>query len=179
MRRRAAQAPARRQGGMSLPLVTPADIIRLLQQAGVAYRHLQHAPTRTSDESAAARGEPLEIGAKALLLKLDRDFRLFVLSAASRLDSPAIKQRFGVKSVRFATPEELLALTGLVPGSVPPFGRPLLDFELYCDVRIAGLARVAFNAGSLTESIVMGSGDYLRVAQPTDQFRFAQASASA
>jgi hypothetical protein len=58
---------------------------------------------------------------------------MLVLRAAKHLDSGAIKERFGAKKTRFATPEELRELPGLVPGSVPPFGRPILPFDLYAD----------------------------------------------
>ena len=137
-----------------------------LDGAGVAYRFVQHEATTTSEASAKARGEDIRIGGKALLLKTDDAYRLFVLSAAMRLDSAAARKLVGAKSVRFATAEELLAQTGLVPGSVPPFGRPILPFELYVDESVTANEKIAFNAGSLTDSIVMAVADYLRVAQP-------------
>jgi Ala-tRNA(Pro) deacylase len=143
------------------------DAIRqLLRDHQVEFREVHHAPTRTSEESAAARGEPLHVGGKAILLKTDDVFRLFVLPADRKLDSAAVRQQLGVKKTRFATPEELLALTSLVPGCVPPFGRPILDFDLYVDEAITRNDRIAFNAGSLTDSIVMNVQDYLRLAQP-------------
>jgi len=151
----------------------PQRIRALLDGWGMQYRHVVHTPTRTSEESAAARGEPLEIGAKALLLKIDAEFHLFVLSAARRLESAAVKARLSARSIRFATPDELHHATSLSPGSVPPFGRPVLPFDLYVDAGIAQLERVAFNAGSLTESIVMSSADYLRAANPREMFTFA------
>ena len=97
-------------------------IIELLDGEGVSYRRISHEPTRTSEDSARARGEALETGGKALLLKAGEAFSVFVLSAALKLDSSAVKKRLGVKSLRFATADELMDLTGLVPGSVPPFG---------------------------------------------------------
>lgn len=130
---------------------------------GVTFREVHHEPTRTSEESAMARGEELRVGGKALLLKVDDTFRLFVMSAARKLDSAAVKQRFGSKKLRFATPEELMELTGLVPGSVPPFGQPILPFPLYVDPSVLANDRVAFNAGSLTDSIVMAIADYERL----------------
>ncbi len=142
------------------------SIRELLRQHHVSFREIQHAPTRTSEESAAARGEPLHIGGKAILLKTDDVFRLFVLPADRKLDSAAVKRHLGVKKTRFATPEELLALTGLVPGCVPPFGRPILDFDLYVDETLTKNNRIAFNAGSLTDSVVMPMADYLRLAGP-------------
>jgi Ala-tRNA(Pro) deacylase len=125
---------------------------------------VHHEPTLTSEDSARARGEELRIGGKALLLKVNDEFRLFVLSAARQLDSAAIKQRFGAKKTRFASADELMELTGLVPGSVPPFGKPLLPFELYIDDSILENEKIAFNAGSLTDSVIMTVSDYRRIA---------------
>jgi len=147
------------------------NIRNWLEASGVAFREAHHEPTRTSEESAKARGEELRIGGKALLIKVDSTFRLFVLSADRKLDSGAIKQYFGAKKTRFATPEELMEMTGLVPGSVPPFGAPILPFPLYIDPSVLENPRVAFNAGSLTDSIIIAIEDYQRIAG-AEVFRF-------
>jgi prolyl-tRNA editing enzyme YbaK/EbsC (Cys-tRNA(Pro) deacylase) len=145
------------------------DTIRgLLNNAGVPFREIQHPPTYTSEQSAQARGEELRTGGKALLLKTDEVFRLFVLPADRKLDSAAVKRRFGAKKARFASADELKELTGLVPGSVPPFGQPILPFELFVDAAVRSNGRIAFNAGSLTDSIVLATVDYLMVANPTE-----------
>ena len=146
-------------------------IREFLHEQGVEYRELHHEPTLTSEDSARVRGEDIRVGGKALLIKVGDDFRLFVLSAALRVDSHAVRSYFGVRKTRFATAAELKELTGLVPGSVPPFGRPLLPFDLYVDSSIVENDRIAFNAGALTDSIFMTVADYLRVAKPI-VFRF-------
>ncbi len=137
-----------------------------LDQAGVEYRELHHEPTRTSEDSARVRGEELRVGGKALLMKVGGEFKLFVVSAALRMDSQAIRSRFGTRKTRFARTEELLELTGLVPGAVPPFGKPILPFDLYVDESITQNDRIAFNAGSLTDSMFLRMEDYLAVARP-------------
>jgi Ala-tRNA(Pro) deacylase len=143
------------------------QIRTLLKEKGISYREVEHPPTFTSEESAAARGEELGVGAKALLLKTDENFRLFVMPADRKLDSSAIKRHLKAKKIRFATPEELMEMTGLVPGSVPPFGSPLLPFEIFGDEAIGTIHdRVAFNAGSLTHSIIMSSKDWEAIARP-------------
>ena len=144
-----------------------ARIRELLDERGIAYRVVEHAETFTSADSAAARGESLRTGGKALLLKADDRFVLAVLSADRKLDSRALQRLLGVRKMRFATREELAAETGgLVPGSVPPFGEPILPYSLYVDESIAGNERIAFNAAMLTRSIVMATEDYLAVAHP-------------
>jgi Ala-tRNA(Pro) deacylase len=145
------------------------QIRELLAREGVEFKEIVHVPTHTSEESARVRGESLSVGAKALLVKTDDVFRLFVLPADRQLDAKKVKQKLGVRSVRFAIKEELLEMTGLVPGSVPPFGRPLLPFELYGDSAIGSVKdKVAFNAGELTISIVMTASDWKAVARPVE-----------
>ncbi len=133
----------------------------------IEYKALNHEPTKTSKESAEARGEDLAVGGKGLVVKVNGSFKLFVLSASKKLDSNAIEKYFHVKGSRFATTDELMQLTGLVSGSVPPFGKPILGLELYVDNSIVRNQRIAFNAGSLTDSIIMSTADYLRIANPT------------
>lgn len=130
----------------------------------VTFKEVHHKPTFTSEESAKARGENVAIGGKALVIKINESYHIFVLSAARKLDSKALKKHFAVKKIRFANAEELMELTGLVPGSVPPFGRPIFEMDLYVDESIFENEKIAFNAGSLTDSIVMSTEDYSHVA---------------
>jgi prolyl-tRNA editing enzyme YbaK/EbsC (Cys-tRNA(Pro) deacylase) len=157
-------------------LQTPETVLENLRawliREGVSFREVQHAPTLTSEESARARGEELRLGGKALLMRVDAEFALFVLSADRRVDSAAIRRELSLRKLRFASREELAALTGLVPGGVPPFGRPILPFPLYVDLAIRHNDRIAFNAGSLTDSILLSLDDYLRLASPEKIFAF-------
>jgi len=145
-----------------MPLL--ASILALLDENGASYRRLSHEPTPTSEDSARVRGEPLALGGKALVIKAADRYLVLVISAARRLDSGKLKKALGVKKTRFATAEELHDLTGLVPGAVPPFGEPILPLPLYVDASVLANERIAFNAGSLTDSIIMSIGDYRRIA---------------
>ena len=145
---------------------TLATIRSFLDKHSVPYREVHHEPTETSEASAVARGEDLAIGGKAIVMKVGDAYKLFVVSAALRIDSTSIKQRFKAKKLRFANKEELLELAQLVPGSVPPFGPPITPFELHVDTSITENETIAFNAGSLTDSVIMNVGDYMRVAEP-------------
>jgi Ala-tRNA(Pro) deacylase len=142
------------------------SIRQFLDGNGITYRAAHHQPTYTSEEAANARGEEMKIGGKALVMKIGVEFRLFVLSGALKINSAAIKEHFQEKRTRFATSEELKELTGCVPGCVPPFGEPILPLPLYVDESILANQKIAFNAGSLTDSIIMDVADYLRIAKP-------------
>jgi Ala-tRNA(Pro) deacylase len=147
------------------------DIRDLLSRHAARFRAVHHEPTRTSEESARARGEPLAIGGKALLMKVGDHYALFVISAARRVDSAAIRRELAVSRLRFASAEELRRLTGLIPGSVPPFGEPILPFPLYADESVFENDRIAFNAGTLTDSIIMSVTAWESIARPR-RFRF-------
>jgi Ala-tRNA(Pro) deacylase len=156
-------------------------ILELLNNNCIDYKVLQHAETPTSEDSARVRGEDLSTGGKALVLKFrepqesDAGFAIFVMSASRQLHTKSIKNEFKSKNVRFATKEELAELTdGLVPGSVPPFGRPIVDLDLFIDTSITENETIAFNCGSLTDSIIMSRADYMEVADPTKVFSFSK-----
>ena len=65
-----------------------------------------------------------------------------------------------------------MELTGLPPGSVPPFGEPILPFRLCVDPSLLDNDEIAFNAGSLTDSMFVKVAEYREVVR-TEVFRFA------
>ncbi|HXV77465.1 MAG TPA: YbaK/EbsC family protein, partial [Candidatus Polarisedimenticolaceae bacterium] len=65
-------------------------------------------------------------------------------------------------------------LAGGSRGSVPPFGPPITGLELYVDESILRNDRVAFNAGSLTDSILMERSTYVEIAKPVEIFSFSR-----
>ena len=135
----------------------------MLEAAEISHRAVEHGETRTSEESARARGEALEVGGKALVVKADAMFHIAVLSADRKLDSRRLQIVLNSRKLRFATAEELFSVTGLVPGSVPPFGHPILPLDLIVDRSVLRNERIAFNAGSLQKSIIMATKDYIAV----------------
>jgi Ala-tRNA(Pro) deacylase len=138
----------------------------LLKEASINYHVLRHAPVYTSEEAAAVRGTPLSSGAKALVCKLDDTFAMFVVPADRKLASGAVRKQLGVRSLRFANREEVQQLTGLQPGSIPPFGS-LFSLKTYCDQRLAEAGTINFNAGDHSVSVSMTYADYLTAEQPT------------
>ena len=147
----------------------PGVLTRLLgalTEAGVRFTHTTHEPVYTSAEAARVRGVPLHSGAKALIIKAGDAVVMVVMPADLSLDSGALRNHLGVKRLRFATKEEVLELTGLTPGSIPPFGS-LFDLPTICDPGLQENERINFNAGAHTDSIQMTYSDYSRYESPT------------
>jgi Ala-tRNA(Pro) deacylase len=137
----------------------------LLSSAGVPFKVLHHEPVFTSEEAARVRGVELSSGAKALVCKADEEFLVFVLPADRRLDSRGVRRKRGLRRLRFANREEVLKLTGLMPGSIPPFGS-LFGLATLCDERLGENESINFNAGDHSVSVRMLYADYLRVEGP-------------
>jgi Ala-tRNA(Pro) deacylase len=137
----------------------------LLRRHGVAFDVLRHEPVHTSRQAAEIRGTPLSSGAKALVCKGDDEFVMFVMPADLKLDSKAARRSRGWKKLRFADRDELLRLTGLEPGSIPPFGS-LFSLPTLCDSRLGENDTINFNAGDHCTSVSMSYADYLEVESP-------------
>jgi Ala-tRNA(Pro) deacylase len=139
---------------------------RWLREAGVAFEIVEHAPVHTSEEAARARGTRLEEAAKALVVRAEDRYLHLVLPAHLRADSALLRALLGTHKLRFATPEELSALTGCAPGAVPPFGN-LFGLPVLVDEELCRNERVVFNAGSNSVSVTMRPGDLVRLSGAT------------
>lgn len=156
---------------------THQQLISTLDRAGAEYTRSAHVAVRTSEEAAAARGSSLASGAKAMLLSVkpapaagsaSEGLVLAVISAAAKLDSKLLRQTCGWKSTRFASEEEVLSLTGCLPGAVPPFGS-LWGIPTYMDASLREQGdTIHFNAGLRTTSVAMRLQEYLRVEVPVE-----------
>ncbi len=176
------------QVDLTQPTQATVDIIALLQNSEVDYKHIHHNECRTSEESQKARNEGgagIVIGAKAILMKIDlkqaeSQYWLFVLAGDKSINSKSLKkslkQKFSdFKKFRFSTAEEMAEVTnGLQPGTMPPFANPIFAdiAHLFIDSSLLEHDVVGFNAACLTQSLVVPTKDYINVAQATEIFNF-------
>ncbi len=142
------------------------QIRKFLEENSVTYKEVDHAAAETCEMSAELRGENIEIGGKTLLFKDKQGFKLFVISAALQADSNKIRKILGSQKLRFAHAQELMEKCSVVKGALPPFGRPLQDFDLYIDESIFLNESIAFNAGVLTKSFILDIEDYKKLVDP-------------
>ena len=149
----------------SITMSVADRLTEMLNQRGAAFDVLRHEPVYTSEQAARVRGTPLASGAKALVCKADGQFVMFVIPANRRLASKLVRKNESIRSLRFASRAEVAQLTGLQPGSIPPFGS-LFDLPTWCDEALAEQSVINFNAGDHAVSISMSYADYVSVEQP-------------
>ena len=143
------------------------QIIQLLKSNDIKYQTLEHEATPTCEDSARVRGTSPGQGAKALICYADKKPILIVLPCSRKLDPKIFKLLFSVHDLRFATPDEVLQLTGLQIGAIPPLGN-LFNLPTYIDQALSAEERIAFNAGDRAKSVIMSYSDYAPLAQAQD-----------
>lgn len=142
------------------------EIIRMLNFDSIAYKHLIHAETPTSEDSAKIRSTKMEEGVKSIILKGKSSKKNYQVNIPShlKLDMKAVADLVGEKC-EFESPEVIKERFGLIIGGIPPFGT-LMNIDTYFDEGIGKEERAAFNCGFLTESIVMKSKDLVSLVSP-------------
>jgi Ala-tRNA(Pro) deacylase len=142
---------------------TEKRLLEFLNSSGVEFKYVEHNQIEGNrcEDSSKARGIDLKYGAKTLLMKANDSFHIFTLSAAKKANSKKMRKVLGAHKLRFATADELMEHCGVIKGALPPFGRPLFDFDHYIDESIYKLDIVAFNAAVLEKSCIMSSANYL------------------
>ncbi len=141
------------------------QIIAAIKNAGFVYQTYEHEPVHTSADAAKIRQTSLHMGVKALVMYADGKPVMVGVSADRKVDMKAFKHTFAVRDLRMATPEEVLQVTSVPIGAVPPFGH-IFGIPLYMDQAVKGNETVVFNAGLHTKSISLKELDYEKVAKP-------------
>jgi len=145
-------------------------LVSLLEAGAARFRVIDHPAEGRSDLVAQIRGTAPGQGAKAMLCRSkdgEPAYALVVLPGDRKLDFKLVAQALGLKKATLASPDEAMATTGCVIGAIPPFVdgsalRLVVDPAL-----VEQFDEIAFNAGRLDRSIVLDSGDYVRLARPT------------
>ncbi|MEW6359618.1 MAG: YbaK/EbsC family protein [Planctomycetota bacterium] len=136
-------------------------ILNHLTAQGIPFDKLEHEVVTTSEAAAGARSSRIEEGAKALIVKAEETFYHLIISAAKRVDNNRLRKLIGTRKVRFARPDEVMALTGCMPGAVPPFGN-LFGLKVFMDDALMAEDTVYFNCGSHTVSLRMRREDLVK-----------------
>lgn len=147
-------------------------ITGLLHDAGAWHETFEHEPVLTSAQASQVRhGYSQHQGAKAILLRVKRSesekfFVMLVFPGDMQFDKIKVKKLLRARDLRFATEEEVGALTGgILPGGVPPFGN-LFNLPVIADPTLFENDKIIFNAGDRRFSVAMRADDYERIVNP-------------
>jgi Cys-tRNA(Pro) deacylase len=141
-----------------------ADVVRVLEQAGIDFDVLEHARTMRAVDEAAALGVEAEEVAKTLVLVAPGGNVRAVIAASERIDVHKVAALLAVggKKVRLASEEDLARdYPEFELGAVPPFGGR--EDRVLVDERLAGRDSVVVEAGSHDRSVRLNPADLVRL----------------
>ena len=137
-----------------------------LDECGVPYARLPHAPTFTALETAASAHVAARELAKTVMLRLDGQLAMAVVPATHNVDFAHVRAVTGAADVTMAKEREFEHLfPDSQPGAMPPFGH-LYGVRVYVAEALAEDLEIAFNAGAHDELVKMSFADYKRLAHP-------------
>lgn len=149
---------------------TYTQLIAFLDQHGVPYQLIDHAPEGRTEIVSPLRGNALSQAAKCIVLmvKIGKKVTRYVLAVIpgdARVDLQAVKALMHGTYVAFASSDIAERLSGSVTGTILPFSfNP--ELELVVDPSLLENNELYFNAARLDRSMVLKTSDYIAVAKP-------------
>ena len=138
-----------------------------LDNNDIYYHCYNHEPAVTAAEVAQSSHIPGRHMAKTVIVDVDGMLTMAVLPADQYLDPEKLRLALNAHHVRLASEDEFKDRFPLCePGGEPPFGN-LYNMPVYVDDTLISQDWIAFNAGTHTEVIKMGMGDFLRLSEAT------------
>lgn len=146
-----------------MPLAKLRDF---LDSHGTRYVVISHSPAYTAQETAQAADIHGRKFAKTIIVKLDGQMVMVVLSASDKVDRGLLAGATKAKKVEFASEQEFQdRFPACEIGAMPPFGN-LYGMDVYVDEGLTCDEQIAFNAGSHTEVLQLACKDFLALVKP-------------
>ena len=146
-------------------MLTPKELIKLLDVKGYDYDLHEHKPLFTVEDSNKLRGEIAGLHSKNLFLKNKKNkFYLFSCEEFSKINLRTISKSLDIGNVSFAKKEYLLELLGISPGSVSPFA--LLNntennIDLYLEDKMHDSEYINFHPLTNKATVTIKSRDFM------------------
>ena len=141
-------------------------VTQRLDALGIPYRLLSHSrPVYTVVEAAQERGVAVEIMVKSMLLRdKDNHFVMACILGHAAVYPQAVRAQMPDtwRRLSFATPDEIEAITGYVPGAVSPVVLPEM-MPLLFDVAITHCDLVNISSGDPMAGIELSADDLIEI----------------
>ena len=129
------------------------EIYDLLDAQSIWYEVTEHKAVYNMAEVSEIDLPYPEANAKNLFLRDSKrgGYHLITARGDRRVDLKAFRQQSHIRSLNFASPEELLEILGLIPGAVTPLG--LLNDRAYAETLVRHYAAKGYGPYRLREEL--------------------------
>ena len=141
------------------------NITKMLDQARVKYKLLEHKVVFTAHDVGATTKKKLSEIAKVVLVKTDKNLVLIVLPAGKYVDFNGIKKALKAKKVSMANEKDITKYLKAKIGLLHPFG-PQYNLQTLLDKTLSKAKKMMVSAGSYTHSLEISLKDFEKLVQP-------------
>ncbi len=140
-----------------------------LDQLGIPYRRMSF--PETTEKGAANVARALGFSERQMIKTLifeviDTGERVLIMVGGDQsAKSGFLKKTLGSRNIQMAKPEAVLALTGYVIGSIPPFHWQPQDFRSFIDQSLMSQHELGVGAGQWGEEIIITPADLVKAAR--------------
>lgn len=141
----------------------PAMIEAHLREHHHGYEHHQHAVAMTAQDLASSEHVTGHRVAKAVVVRLDGELAIAVVSAAERVRLGVLEEATGATAELVSEPELTERFQPCDPGSEPPLG--LFGVPIFVDAALAREPRLLMAAGTYRDAVVLDTAEWMRCEQ--------------
>ena len=156
-------------------MLLPKKILNYLEKNGYKYKLIQHRTTYTAwDTAQTEKVKPQDVG-KALVLKLDKDWIVALLSANRNLDKKKLPKIVNMtfkkqglkpnKKIEFAKEAWMRKNIDGKLGAIAPFAGYLKKY-VFADVLFTKNKKVYLGSGDYQYSVLINMKDFVKKEQP-------------
>lgn len=141
----------------------PKKVGDFLKKNKAKFELLEHKTVYTAfDKAATLRAKPRTI-AKVLVVKIDRELAMVIISGGKNLDIEKLKKAVKAKKIDFVRERAIKEhFKGIDPGAVPPFGK-LWGIKAFVDRGLLNQPKIIISAGSYEWSLMMAPAAFKKI----------------
>ncbi len=99
------------------------DVVRAAEAAGLTFEVVRHAPVRSLEEAARARGvSPAQVVKTMVVRVADDDHRFVLVPGDREIEWPKLRALLGVSRLSMPDADTAREVTGFVRGTITPLG---------------------------------------------------------
>ena len=142
-------------------------MIAVLEALGIPFERYEHPPLASAADAAPYWADIDAAHTKNLFLRNQKGARhyLVIIELLKRADLRAVANQVGDGKLSFGSPEQLMTLLGVTPGSVSPFGLvhdARHEVRVCIDQDLKSRERISFHPNINTATLVLTFADFER-----------------
>ena len=142
-------------------------MLAALDALGIRFDRYEHPPLASAADAAPHWADIDAAHTKNLFLRNQKGTRhyLVIIALMKRADLRAVASQIGDGKLSFGSPERLMALLGVTPGSVSPFGLihdSAREVRVCVDRDLKTAGRISFHPNINTATLVLTFADFER-----------------